>query len=388
MPEESDAPERRTLRRPAFALATMLAVLITLEGMARLFMAGLEPTGFDDASWRNAWLREHAGRGEIFYAFDRFDPSKGWISQPGLRAQPAFAGKTLSTNSLGLRGAREIGDPGDGESPRIVVLGDSFTFGDEVGDDETYVHLLEQGLPGSRVSNFGVHGYGHDQMLILLREHGEAARPDLVLLGFVYADIHRNLLSFRDFAKPRFEFDGGRLVLRGMPLPTPREVLEASSFAPRIPDLFRVARGLVAARTGALDARARELTEHILDELLRETRRLGALPLFVYLPVEGEIQNTQRDPTARERYLLDYCRARDIACTSLRPRFAHAYAAGVELATLGHWGPAGHRIAAEGIAAFVSGLPSAMAAAESAPPSAALEESSREQPAITSSTIK
>ena len=127
------------MRKPVFALATALAVLMTLEGTARLFMAGLDPTGFDDASWRNAWLRDHAGRGEIFYAFDRFDPSKGWISQAGLRAQPAFAGKTVSTNSLGLRGAREIGDNDDGASPRIIVLGDSFTFGDEVSEDQ--IHL-------------------------------------------------------------------------------------------------------------------------------------------------------------------------------------------------------------------------------------------------------
>ena len=55
------------------------------------------------------------------------------------------------------------------------MLGDSFTFGEDVGDDETYSHHLEQLLPGTEVINLGVHGYGHDQMLIYLREEGIAA---------------------------------------------------------------------------------------------------------------------------------------------------------------------------------------------------------------------
>lgn len=343
-------------RRIGFGLLTGLLVLAVVEGSARVFMAGLEPTGFDDASWRNAWVRDRSARGEIFYAFDRFDPSKGWISRPGLRDHPAFAGKFLSTNSLGLRGRREI-DAGVGsDERRVLVLGDSFTFGDEVGDDETYATHLEDRLRAVRVINFGVHGYGHDQMLILLRELGRLASPDLVVLGFVYADIHRNLLNFRDFAKPRFEFADEELILRGVPLPTPEQVLDLAFFRPAVLDVWTVGRGLLDARSGALDLRARVLTRHILDALLGEIRSLGALPVFVYLPVEGEIENPNPQPTSRERYLLDYCRQRAVACTSLRLPFARAHAAGAELETLGHWGPRGHRIAGEGIASFVSPL--------------------------------
>ncbi len=53
-----------------------------------------------------------------------------------------------------------------------MVLADSFTFGDEVSDDETYSSYLQQALPGAENINLGVHGYGHDQMLILLMEDG------------------------------------------------------------------------------------------------------------------------------------------------------------------------------------------------------------------------
>jgi hypothetical protein len=57
---------------------------------------------------------------------------------------------------------------------------------------------------GTEVLNLGVHGYGHDQMLLYLREEGLRYRPDVVLLGFVQIDMPRNQLSFRDYAKPRF----------------------------------------------------------------------------------------------------------------------------------------------------------------------------------------
>ena len=60
-----------------------------------------------------------------------------------------------------------------------------------------------------------------------------------------------------------------------------------------------MSRGLIAARSGALDDRAREVSRHILDGLVDEIRGLGAQPVFVYLPVEGEIENADPEPTSR-----------------------------------------------------------------------------------------
>ncbi len=77
---------------------------------------------------------------------------------------------------------------------RIAVLGDSFTFGEEISDDETYSARLEQIIPNSEVLNFGNHGYGHDQMLIYFRSEVRRYRPDIVVLGFVPMDMQRNLL--------------------------------------------------------------------------------------------------------------------------------------------------------------------------------------------------
>jgi hypothetical protein len=67
----------------------------------------------------------------------------------------------------------------------------SFTFGQEVGDDETWSCFLQNLLPGSEVINFGVQAYGHDQMLLYLQEEGIKYHPDIVILGFVSMDMRR-----------------------------------------------------------------------------------------------------------------------------------------------------------------------------------------------------
>lgn len=80
-------------------------------------------------------------------------------------------------------------------------------------------------LPHTEVINLGVHGYGHDQMLILLKEEGVKYEPDIVILGFMPIDMSRNLLKFRDFAKPRFILKGGKLKFTGSPVPRPEDIL-------------------------------------------------------------------------------------------------------------------------------------------------------------------
>ena len=90
------------------------------------------------------------------------------------------------------------------EKVRILILGDSFTCGDEASDNETYSEPSPRNATQNRSDQHGVHGYGHDQMLILFKEEGVKYQPDVVILGFLPLDMSRNLLDFRDFAKPRF----------------------------------------------------------------------------------------------------------------------------------------------------------------------------------------
>jgi hypothetical protein len=204
------------------------------------------------------------------------------------------------------------------------------------------------------VLNLGVHGYGHDQMLLYLREEGIKYRPDLVVLGFLYDDMERNLVGFRDYAKPRFEQRDGRLELRNVPVPPPEELLRREPYRSKLLDLFTILRARWDWRSGAAEARMKSLTMAILDELAAVAHAAGARVAFVYLPVWGEHVRTNPEFTPRERFFFDYCRERGIPALHLQRFFASRLRAGETLKRYGHWGPLEHRIAAEGIAASLA----------------------------------
>jgi GDSL-like Lipase/Acylhydrolase family len=76
---------------------------------------------------------------------------------------------------------------------RVVVLGDSFTFGGKVPLEQTFSRTLErkfQRLDARRyeVINLAVPGYNTEQEMLSLREAGLAYRPDLVVVNFVLND--------------------------------------------------------------------------------------------------------------------------------------------------------------------------------------------------------
>ena len=190
------------------AIAVVLVVGVLEAGLRFAFAS--EPIAnrllksYDETSWRIGWVnRRHRGI-EVLYGFDRYDASKGWSLVPGLRDLDVFDGKILNTNRRRYRGRTDYRRKKPEDVKRIVVLEDSFTFGDEVSDGETYSDYLQEQLDGVEIINLGVHGYGHDQMLIVLEELGTRLRPDIVLLGFIYDDVARNGLAFRDYAKPYF----------------------------------------------------------------------------------------------------------------------------------------------------------------------------------------
>ena len=94
---------------------------------------------------------------------------------------------TARINSDGFRGPERTQGRQDGEPYRILCLGDSVTFGFNVGQDATYPARLERMLtkkhPGRRfeVINAGVPGWSWVQGAAFLLRDGLALRPDLIV---------------------------------------------------------------------------------------------------------------------------------------------------------------------------------------------------------------
>jgi hypothetical protein len=107
-----------------------------------------------------------------------------------------FAGVPVRINNLGFRDERDYQFAKSPQTFRILILGDSVTFGH--GAVYSYPQLLENLLRQWRpdvdwqVWNAGVPGYNTTQELAHLLEIGPEVRPDLVIVGFFDNDIIDN----------------------------------------------------------------------------------------------------------------------------------------------------------------------------------------------------
>jgi hypothetical protein len=358
--ERSRVEARRIrARRIASLVVYPVGVWLFFEGVSRTVLSTealvVRLENYDEeAWWRLRWIERRSRELTIYYSFDEYHPARGWALKPNVRDLVSFAEGAASSNSMGVRGRREYAEIKPAGVTRILVFGDSLTFGDEVSDDQTYSSYLEGMLPDTEVLNLGVHGYGHDQMLLYLEEVGAGYQPDIVLLGFVSLDMERNLLGFRDFAKPRFDLEGDRLVLRNSRVPTPEDVLVHEHYRSRFIDLVT----LLYEELRSPSKRNREdmmerLTAAILDQFRRTVGQLGATPVFAYLPVEGEISWPETSLTPGEDFFVGYCRDRKVLAIDLRPYFLSQLGHGARFKSSGHWSRYEHQAAAEGIAAYL-----------------------------------
>jgi hypothetical protein len=167
-------------------------------------------------------LRE--GDSERIIAY-RHDPELGWAPVPNseftVTAERRFA---VKHNSLGLRDV-ELGTSG---KPRILFVGDSFTWGNDVEAEERFTDRLRKALPAYEIVNAGVSGYGTDQKLLLLQRLWDRIQPSVVVLMFtVVNDRWDNISNVRydGYYKPYFAtMPDGMLQLRGQPAPQPRQL--------------------------------------------------------------------------------------------------------------------------------------------------------------------
>jgi lysophospholipase L1-like esterase len=134
------------------------------------------------------------------------DEELGWALRPSSMGWYRYEGAArIQINSAGFRGP-EIRREKPAGVFRVAVIGDSFTIGLDVPDEQIFTHLLEKRLNGNpcvrgqrvEVLNFGVGGYGTLQELMVLRKHALAYRPDLVLLMFFSGnDVSDNSRAIR-----------------------------------------------------------------------------------------------------------------------------------------------------------------------------------------------
>jgi hypothetical protein len=172
---------------------------------------------------------EPTGEGRWYLRTVQYHPVLGWSGYPNF--VETNDGIRYQTNSLGYRD-REPVESEDGQKLRVLFLGDSFTWGDEVRLEERFTSLVEAScglhcdrLPPIQAINKGIIGYGTAQSflqyLLTRKEH----RFEVVVLGlFTGNDLNDNaVVDSPSGPRPRLipcapTSAGQELCLEGVPV--------------------------------------------------------------------------------------------------------------------------------------------------------------------------
>jgi hypothetical protein len=286
-----------------------------------------------------------------------YHPRLGWLPRPGRFSD----GWTWNVDASGVRSnGRSIATVS--QHRPILAVGDSFTFGDEVEDSETWVAHLEEVL-NTRVLNAGVGAYGIDQAFLRAELLLDKYDPDVVILSFISDDINRAEYSYYPSArgwKPYFEYRDGSLILRNVPVP--QEPAPPRSF-----QTLRRALGYSFLADAVLDRIARPwwnnlpVSERIhhdgenvsVDLLVRLdglTKGRSGQFIAIALATNGRIGGNARLPT-----LVKRAREKGVTVLDLSTEMLKLQPSQLQNLFMpdGHYSPAMNRSVAEHIAAFL-----------------------------------
>jgi hypothetical protein len=306
------------------------------------------------------------------------DPKLGNIPVPGQQGERRIPGVytfRYSNNSLGWRGRREYREATPADY-RVLCLGDSYTYGTGVNDDQTFPAQVEKILRADRFSvemlNAGCPGKGTDYDLKCFQTVGRKFHPDLTLLCVIWND-------FEDNARGEYYNIGKQGVLQAKPincnqgaikslldrLPAYNWLLSRSQAANLIKQAAikvmvkrsrtdpEAAQGLVVSYNrgagGSGSVAGKELMEIYFKQLNDAVKQAGSELMVFYFPVAPEVveYRQKRTLSPEERAMQSIAAANGLTLWSLAPLLAHS---GQPIDSLyyqdGHCTAAAHGIAA------------------------------------------
>ena len=341
---------RSLLKGLLLSLIATAVLLLLLEGAASFAASTLES--------------RTAGTGRVTLQEEHHcehDAELGWMNLANARVEDLYGpGTTYTTNGQRFRAPRDYAPEVPGGRYRVICLGDSFTMGYGVGDEDTFPALLEASSERLEVINMGLGGFGIDQDYLWYMRDGVQLETDLLLFSVIRDDFQRTLRdTFTGFHKPVLEVSDGGLEVRGVPVPTGFGPSKTSGFARELTSRLGLARLFgrepKPVRSGGEGAFPfSELAERIFAELQTTSAERGQDFAIVFLP--AGVVHLQTETRLRVAVWLEELCAemgipfydlssafRDIDPLELGDYFAH-----------GHYSAAGNRVVAGALAEIVA----------------------------------
>lgn len=230
-------------RATAIGIVIAVVLLATAEGVVRWL-------GVADDTGSESWLV--------------FDGELGWRRRPGFEGVAFGSHRRFDAEGLHAIDTRQA------DSPRkILVLGDSRAFANEVDAEESFAEVLDRELPEWSVINLGTPGYSAVQGLASLERFAPRLEPEVVVLAFGFND--------RRYVLSPDQRDGADHFRR-----------LASPWPPSL-HLVRWLRSRATPAAAPLDLRSVEPRvdpagyRRALEETVERSRRWGIRPIFLLL---------------------------------------------------------------------------------------------------------
>ena len=297
------------------------------------------------------------------------DPHLPYVLRPGIVT--TLHGIPTSVNEFGLRGPSISREPAPGVH-RILVVGDSATFGEGLPAEGAFPAVLERELrerTGGRweVLNAGVQGYNTEAELAFLRGRGLALRPRTIVVGFNLNDFDYapvigplGILTLDPGARVSTwspaNISEFYLVLRWLVITRGQfRGWQASKVPPQTPasgtpfgDLDRL---VAAMRKRYYERPTDGRWQVMVDSLhgLGDVARANGLRLVIAIIPDGDQFGGPQPPFVPQTKLLAICADAQLDCIDLYPDFAAAGGVGLHFDTM-HPNTAGQAVIANALA--------------------------------------
>ena len=316
-------------------LVTLVLLTVTGELIVR---AGSLPSPYGDVfanrplnpkSWDKVKLRyqQHIEKADGDLSYIVYDSQLGWTV--GLDRHSANG--LYFSSSLGTRTAHPGMSVTKSEgSTEIALVGDSFTFAEEVRYEESWAfHLGEMLGDKFQILNYGVPCYGVDQTYLRYQKDVAGRKPQIVLFSLISHDLTRTMWVYPflavpqwdwPFSKPRFIVRDGELTALNVPTMAPREIFAYSSPSD-LPSLhhqpgykrneweagplhflylFRLFSTIYPEWKAEYVTDTLSINKLILQDFVRSATEAGSTPILIYFPSKADFSNPSALPIGKQ----------------------------------------------------------------------------------------
>jgi hypothetical protein len=314
---------------------TLLLILITSEITIRAWsrdsiegevLGGrvLIPKSWEKVALYNRELWERRSANALSYV--EYDDLMGWTL--GRNTKRKNREILYWSSSEGIRAPSEgVTFSNARRKKRIALVGDSYTYGENVKYEDTWGFLLEKELGEVQVLNFGVSGYGVDQAYLRYEKDARVWNPQIVIFGLIDHDFQRTMnvypwISYLNwmvpFSKPRFILRDREIIRLNVP-PLPPDAIFGRKSITELPfleydkgyisrdwknslyDVSYLAR-LFATKFTPWSTEHPDVSNEalvsvnasILKAFVRSAEQAGTIPIVVYFPWKTDLERANR----------------------------------------------------------------------------------------------